>query len=602
MPENNNYTLSSLLCGGQKTPRLSVPIYQRLFVWGEDQINQLLSDLYDAYQNKRNKYYIGIITIVERDEADGCTWEVVDGQQRLTFLTLLACELVRRDVKNKECWEEFVKLSDHELRMKYIGRPDDEKDLLAIAYSSGHDEIKNPNMRRFFECFDRFLSKYFDNKDMDKDRLCLDQFSVFVYERVAILSSKLDDQYTAFELNTYFERLNATGRQLEPEEIIKGVYFSEYAEQWNKLTDFSEKYSPNNDESNKGGNDEVAGLAKTVLDILSTSSSDSISDQKNPQSSYTSQAIFLAPVFLLHVLSLNLNDREVVSFNPRRLIETFKNKFDPGSKKMFMENMTEYRRWLDAEIIYNDNGELKFRENNNECDDVDENLNSDKRKLLQFQSMLTVSSGEAQRWVLDAYRDRNSRDMNFLEKLKKKSCEEHRLPEEERTLNYRNIDRYWFWLLDYLLWETYEEKNSVETFDFDELKAIKNYKFRRNRSIEHLHPQTQAEGNEWDDKSLNCFGNLAMISTSFNSQQSNSTVGVKFGNLKDRIDSSKPLESIKLLLMFKAAGGKDSGWNVDRANKHQGEMEAKLKEFYRKQNDQRQEACSISKAESCENI
>lgn len=110
--------------------------------------------------------------------------------------------------------------------------------------------------------------------------------------------------------------------------------------------------------------------------------------------------------------------------------------------------------------------------------------------------------------------------------------------------------------------------------------AIRDYRFRSNRSIEHLHPQTQDGNNEWEDKEVHRFGNLAMISTAFNSQQSNSSVGVKFGNLKDRLSNDHSLENIKLLIMFKIAGGADSGWTENVAKDHEDKMLSLMSDFY----------------------
>ena len=71
---------SEKLCNENK---LYIPIYQRLFVWEEEQIDLLLDDLKKASANN-SPYYIGIITVVEKDGK----WDIVDGQQRLTFLSL----------------------------------------------------------------------------------------------------------------------------------------------------------------------------------------------------------------------------------------------------------------------------------------------------------------------------------------------------------------------------------------------------------------------------------------------------------------------------------------------------------------------------------
>ena len=67
-----------------------------------------------------------------------------------------------------------------------------------------------------------------------------------------------------------------------------------------------------------------------------------------------------------------------------------------------------------------------------------------------------------------------------------------------------------------------------------------------------------------------------MISSSFNSLQQNDSIGVKFARLRDTQIPQKNLESIKLLLMFKCAGGSDeSEWTVKAMQDH-GEKMLKL--------------------------
>ena len=44
----------------------SIPLYQRLFEWGEEQITQLLDDLYSSYKrDNKSPYYIGMLTTKE---------------------------------------------------------------------------------------------------------------------------------------------------------------------------------------------------------------------------------------------------------------------------------------------------------------------------------------------------------------------------------------------------------------------------------------------------------------------------------------------------------------------------------------------------------
>ena len=64
-----------------------VPLYQRNFAWTEKEINLLLQDVYDSFKKAPDSnYYIGSLVVLRRQDG---TLEVIDGQQRLTTVTLL---------------------------------------------------------------------------------------------------------------------------------------------------------------------------------------------------------------------------------------------------------------------------------------------------------------------------------------------------------------------------------------------------------------------------------------------------------------------------------------------------------------------------------
>jgi uncharacterized protein with ParB-like and HNH nuclease domain len=61
-----------------------VPVYQRLYAWGREQIWQLLDDITAAFEKDHTSdYYIGSI-VLSRSKDD--TFILIDGQQRLTTL------------------------------------------------------------------------------------------------------------------------------------------------------------------------------------------------------------------------------------------------------------------------------------------------------------------------------------------------------------------------------------------------------------------------------------------------------------------------------------------------------------------------------------
>jgi uncharacterized protein with ParB-like and HNH nuclease domain len=68
-----------------------IPPYQRTYSWKGEHVNALLEDLYEAFENKNDEYFIGSIIAIET-KRDVC-FEIIDGQQRLTTLTLILAKL-----------------------------------------------------------------------------------------------------------------------------------------------------------------------------------------------------------------------------------------------------------------------------------------------------------------------------------------------------------------------------------------------------------------------------------------------------------------------------------------------------------------------------
>jgi len=67
-----------------------VPIYQRNYAWGEEEIRQLIDDLLDAATDEMtNEYFLGNIVVSASRGSAESPFSVVDGQQSLTTLHLL---------------------------------------------------------------------------------------------------------------------------------------------------------------------------------------------------------------------------------------------------------------------------------------------------------------------------------------------------------------------------------------------------------------------------------------------------------------------------------------------------------------------------------
>ncbi len=75
-----------------------IPIYQRPYQWTEENCEKLLDDLLSSYEcYKESDYFCGSLVLIAIDtdsETNAKTYDVVDGQQRLSTFILLAKVLV----------------------------------------------------------------------------------------------------------------------------------------------------------------------------------------------------------------------------------------------------------------------------------------------------------------------------------------------------------------------------------------------------------------------------------------------------------------------------------------------------------------------------
>ena len=89
---NRSQGITKLTIGDwlKETACYRIPMYQRRYAWGASEVEQLLHDLLNCPQDK--PYYIGSLVVFKNKAENGepISYEVIDGQQRLTTLLLIA--------------------------------------------------------------------------------------------------------------------------------------------------------------------------------------------------------------------------------------------------------------------------------------------------------------------------------------------------------------------------------------------------------------------------------------------------------------------------------------------------------------------------------
>lgn len=299
-------------------------------------------------------------------------------------------------------------------------------------------------------------------------------------------------------------------------------------------------------------------------------------EQQDFKQSYTEtgeRSLITFPEFLMMVIDIYLNLSGSYTFYRNELLKIYDSHSIPD-KQDFYNQLLFYRLLLDYYIVYKEGDEIANKY------DIIFKEGSSAEALKQYQSMLYVSQTPFYNWlkpVLERLHNEPAQNTdNLLLWIKEIDNSLHTLPKDVSEMTYdKGIDRYWFWRLDYYLWERKEDYFDSE----EDRQIVDEYVFRANRSIEHLHPQHQENNDVWNDDDIHSFGNLAMISQSFNSQQSDDPVTVKFARIMDQAHNHA-LQSIKMYLMYLDAEKSPSGWKVDIKNDHQAKMYELLVESY----------------------
>ena len=204
----------TILAGGGKTlfseagVRYVIPRYQRAYAWEEKEIEQLIDDICDDNDPKRD-YYIGSLIVARRKADDGVEYEVIDGQQRLTTIYLLLQCLLdegyfsREEVSVGEALS-FDCRSKSNYTLAYI-RSDAQK-------SEGKEELLDQSILLAVDIIKKKLAREFGDRVEDQKKF-VDRLKHVVLYRIEV------PEHT--DLNRYFEIMNTRGEQLEQHDILK---------------------------------------------------------------------------------------------------------------------------------------------------------------------------------------------------------------------------------------------------------------------------------------------------------------------------------------------------------------------------------------------
>ena len=573
----------------------AIPLYQRNFAWTYDEIEQLLNDVADAFQEKRDNYYIGTLVVNEENDL----FKIIDGQQRTTALNLIALALKHEfgfdRLKAVNLTFPARRKSNENIQKLFINEKisEDDENELTRGYRHAKDALK---------------------KVLGERQLEPQSFVDYLFDNVIIFRSILPED---LDLNLYFERFNSRGEQLEAHEILKAQMMAKFGENqetaekfariWDACAEFDKPVASQFKMRRKRADsfqererifgwhfsnysfhniyddiDFYQNERRKLSDILGIKVNEKITESEKDFGDYTQVIDF--PTFLLHVLAIwEGKDTSEVQLDDKKLLTLFdiKNKnetwviefseFLLRMKHIFdnfivrNSNMDSSSRNKDEWFLqkgtyyeYQPNGKAKehyiveerFTKNTFSDSEMNKNI-----ILLQSMFAVTFTANRDSRWLYESLRflfnhieeldqpEFGSYFKDFLEIMAVRYAEGRLFTEEDMLKKYGDIPVYAFNFVDYILWKNREELGR-------KYKGVKfdHFKFAYRRSIEHWfpqHPNSDEKIEKMDDQFLHSFGNLCIITDSQNSKFGNLVPSAKYKQWEGIFDR----QSLKLQIM-----------------------------------------------------
>ena len=598
----------------------AIPLYQRNFAWTYDEIEQLLNDVADAFQENRDNYYknrdnyyIGTLVV----NKENGIFKIIDGQQRTTALNLIALAL-----KHEFGFDRLKAVN-----LTFPARKKSNKNIKDLFAKQEISEDDENEVTRGYGYAKDALKKVLEERQFNPQ-----SFVDYLFDNVIIFRSILPED---LDLNLYFERFNSRGEQLEAHEILKAQMMSKFGEDqemaqkfariWDACAEFDKpvlrtfqiRSRPKNtdEEGERIFGKEFTNFKlesvfekirvkkieqRSLLDAITQTKYESSSLVNNGAdiSNYTTVIDF--PTFLLQVFFI-MEGNDETTFDDKKLLKIFeierrdrkwiqqfgnllltmKHIFDTFIvKNVQLENETEWQIKRGQYETYQRN-EIRINFQKNTFDNLNKNI-----ILLQSMFAVTFTANRDSRWLYEILQflfnhieelnqtEFTSLFKDFLEKMAVRYAKERLFTEDKTIKKYGAIPVYAFNFVDYVLWKNREELKKDYDIEF------KDFKFAYRRSIEHWYPQNpngQDGESQLPAEFLHSFGNLCIITDSQNSRFGNSYPEAKLKQWEKEDIFHR--QSLKLQMMAKITSKKDDGWGPKQITELEKEILTRVNHF-----------------------
>lgn len=220
-----------------------IPRFQRDYSWETEQWEDLWTDILDGWQQETNfAHYMGYLVLQSGDDK---VFDVIDGQQRITTISLLVLAILKNIQRLIEQNQEADKNKQRleQIRQTYIGYLDPitliPKPKLSLNRNN-NDYFQNhliplgnlPQrgfkssehlLRKAFEWFDKQIAQYIKKSEKSDKGVLLAQLVEHIADTLFFTVITVTDELNAYKV---FETLNARGVRLSSTDLLKNYLFS----------------------------------------------------------------------------------------------------------------------------------------------------------------------------------------------------------------------------------------------------------------------------------------------------------------------------------------------------------------------------------------
>ena len=222
--------------------RFIIPVYQRNYDWKTENCKQLFDDLKKVIKNNRKSHFFGSLVSVYEPSGRNTEFLVIDGQQRLTTVSLLFLAMYNLisngiiipedEFLGKQIYEDFLvdKYQPQETRIKLKPVKNDQK-AFGKLFDSADEYIRESNLTANYNYFYDRIQKQEITIDELFDAIC----------SLEIINITLNNEDNP---QLIFESLNSTGLDLSEGDkirnfILMGLPAKEqdeyYEKYWNRI-------------------------------------------------------------------------------------------------------------------------------------------------------------------------------------------------------------------------------------------------------------------------------------------------------------------------------------------------------------------------------